>query len=282
MPIRKALVVLSGGQDSTTCLFMAKAQYSEVHAITFDYNQRHRIEIDAARKVAELAGIASHEVVELGPILKGRSPLTDPKQTLEQYTDFTSMDRIIGDRVELTFVPMRNTLFLTIAMNRAVVMEADALFTGVCQADNANYPDCRNIFIAALQEAFDESLGCDGPIIETPLMDLTKKDSIWEALRYQGCYAALGYSHTAYDGAYPPTGQDHATTLRAQGFLEATIPDPLVIRAWAEGKMLLPGTPNYSEWKPSILDINDFSGGGDIHTGLRHLENSIRSQLHDH
>lgn len=244
----KALVILSGGQDSTTCLFWAKTQYGIVHALTFDYGQRHRREIDAARKVAEMAGVASHEVLELGPVLKGRSPLTDPSQPLETYTDYKSMDKIIGDRVELTFVPMRNDLFLSLAANRAAVLEAWYMVAGVCQQDNANYPDCRQEFITVREQSINLALGLTGKpylSIVTPLMDLSKAQSIALAKTLPGCMDALAYSHTAYDGSYPPVGHDHASTLRAQGFVEAGEPDPLVVRAYREGLMDLPPTPNY-------------------------------------
>lgn len=240
----RALVVLSGGQDSTTCLFWAKQNFDEVHAVTFDYNQRHRREIDAARKVAELAQVASHEVVELGPILKGRSPLTNPAEELEQYESFAEMDKIIGDRVELTFVPMRNALFLTIAANRAVVLDCYDLVTGVCQEDNANYPDCREAFVDAQERTIGLALGVDFHI-HTPLMHLSKAASIRLAYSIPGAYDALAYSHTAYDGAYPPTGHDHATMLRAEGFRAAGVPDPLILRAVREGLMKLPDSANY-------------------------------------
>jgi 7-cyano-7-deazaguanine synthase len=244
----RALVVLSGGQDSTICLFWAKARYREVHAVTFDYNQRHRIEVEGARTVASLAGVASHEVVELGPILKGRSPLTNPAEELETYTDHASMELTIGDRVELTFVPMRNALFLTLAANRASCLNAGHIVTGVCQADNANYCDCRLIFINDQQNAINSALGTEATseyVIDTPLMDLGKAESIDLALRLEGCYTALAYSHTAYTGAYPPTTKDHASVLRAHGFEQAGVPDPLVVRAHWEGLMELPETANY-------------------------------------
>jgi len=248
----KILVVLSGGQDSTTCLFWAKQEYpkSEIHAVTFDYGQRHALEIQAAKAVAGIAKVVSHEIVEVGSILKGTSPLTDKSIELETYDNYTEMDKIIGTRVEKTFVPMRNTLFLTLAFNRAVVLGATRVVTGVCQQDNANYPDCRANFIAFLQDAMNEGLGYmrgGGTYIriDTPLMDLSKADSIRLARGIPGCYEALAFSHTAYDGKYPPTGQDHASTLRAQGFLEAGFPDPLVVRAVTEGLMELPATTNY-------------------------------------
>lgn len=244
-----ALVVLSGGQDSTTCLVWAKKYFDEVHAVTFDYNQRHAREIQAARDVAKLVGVASHSIVELGSILMGRSPLTNPDQPLEQYSDFKSMDRIIGNRIELTFVPMRNALFLTLAANRAVCLDIAHLVTGVCQADNANYPDCRGSFIAAMQLAIQEALGLPAPFnIHVPLLELPKEESItlmWNL----GGFELLAFTHTAYDGQYPPVGNDHATLLRAHGFEQACMPDPLVVRAWEEGWMPLPTTANYTNQK---------------------------------
>jgi 7-cyano-7-deazaguanine synthase len=248
MDRNKALVVLSGGQDSTTALFYAKMMYDEVHCLTFDYDQRHHIEIQAAKKIATMAGVRSHEIVILGPVLKGASPLTNSTEKLETYSDYAEMDGIIGERVELTFVPMRNALFLTLAANRAVVLGAATIVTGVCEADNANYPDCRGKFIMAQERAINEALGLTGLNaiqIITPLIKLTKARSIALAKTLPGCMEALAYSHTAYSGEYPPVTQDHATVLRAQGFLEACTPDPLIVRAHREGLMALPETANY-------------------------------------
>lgn len=248
--MKKALVVLSGGQDSTLCLAMAcqDPQFDEVMAVTFNYNQRHSRELDAARDIAYVLGV-NHEVVDVGPILQGTSPLTNQAEQLEQYQDFKSMDAIIGDRVEKTFVPMRNALFLTLAANRAVCLGATHIYTGVCEADNANYPDCRQSFVDAQQVAINQALGFmpedPGYIrICTPLMTMSKADSNAEFFgKYN--FSLLALTHTAYDGQYPPIGRDHATVLREQGFLEASLPDPLVIRAWEAGLMPLPVTPNY-------------------------------------
>lgn len=241
----KCLVVLSGGQDSTTCLFWAKAYFNEVHAITFDYGQRHQREIQAAVDVAKVAGVASHELVVLGPILKGTSPLTNRNELLETYADHHSMVGVIGDRVEKTFVPMRNALFLTLAANRAAVAGIEHLVTGVCESDNANYPDCRRSFIDAQRLAIAEALGTTFDI-HTPLMQLDKQKSI-QLARLMGdvAFTALAFTHTAYDGVYPPKGKDHASVLRAHGFEKAGVPDPLVVRAVAEGLMMLPTTENY-------------------------------------
>lgn len=249
---QKAMVVLSGGQDSTTCLAWAAKYFGEVHAVTFDYNQRHRREIQAAVDVAKLVGVASHEIITLGPILQGRSPLTDPEQPLEVYSDFDSMSKTIGDRVELTFVPMRNALFLTLAANRAICRDIHNLVTGVCQADGANYPDCRQVFIDAQQDTITTALGTDFSI-HTPLMNLSKARSI-DMMASLNQYELLAFTHTSYDGQYPPVGKDHATLLRAQGFLEADVPDPLVVRAWMEDLIDLPNTPNYQSIPVGLLD----------------------------
>lgn len=251
----KAVVVLSGGQDSTTCLYAAIANGLEVHAVTFDYGQRHRIEIEAARAVAKAAGVASHEVIELGGhILKGTSPLVNPDEELMQYVDHHSLP----GGLEKTFVPMRNQLFLTIAANRAYCIGAEILYTGVCQEDFGGYPDCRRDFIEVLEDACSEGTftgkeGAPGPLcIRTPLMYLTKKESVELALQLPGCYEALALTHTAYDGQYPPDGKDHASLLRAKGFEEAGVPDPLVLRAWYEGLMTLPATHNY---RATLVDV---------------------------
>lgn len=266
----KALVVLSGGQDSSTCLFWAIRKYGlgNVDAITFDYGQRHRIEVAAAIGVARLARVLSgHEIITLGPILVGSSPLTNKDEPLEKYLDFVSMDKVIGDRVEKTFVPMRNALFLTIAANRAAVRGATTIVTGVCQADGANYPDCRQTFIGSQEAAINAALGnipdmTSQPVgrgwisIATPLMDLSKADSIRLAMSLPGAYSALAYTHTAYDGQYPPTGNDHASILRAHGFEEVGLPDPLVLRAWKANEMELPRTSNYDQERISgALDL---------------------------
>lgn len=249
----RAMVVLSGGQDSTTCLGWALEKFREVHCVTFDYGQRHSIEIEAARKVVDYFGTQMgrwipHDIVEIGDIFAGFSPLTNKDEVLETYTNHDEMEGIIGDRVEKTFVPMRNAVFLMLAANRAAVAGCGALVTGVCQADNANYPDCRNSFIGSAEETINEALGTEssaGMAVCAPLMQLSKARSIELALTLPYTYQALAYSHTAYDGKYPPTGKDHASILRAHGFEEANVPDPLVIRAFREGLMELPETHNY-------------------------------------
>jgi len=269
----KVLVVLSGGQDSTTCLFWARERWDEVHALTVNYGQRHARELQAADVVARMAGVASHKIIDIGKVLVGRSPLVNETEPLEQYQDAAQMEQVIGNRVELTFVPMRNTMFLTIAANHALAVDAFDIVTGVCQADNANYPDCRADFLWRLEQAFNESLGlyvdspwefnermfwAGRPVLPTaggprvvrlfaPLMNLDKDRAIIHVLRHLpvDAWLALAFSHTAYDGTYPPSGADHATVLRAASFEKANVPDPLILRAHFEGLVPLPETTNY-------------------------------------
>lgn len=278
----KALVVLSGGQDSSTCAFWARENYSEVHAITFDYGQTHAIELQAAQNIGVLAGVTTHDFVRLGPILKSTSPLVNQQQSLETYNNFQEMDKIIGDRVEKTFVPMRNATFLVLAANRAVALGCETLVTGVCQADNANYPDCRQDFIHSMEVMIAGSLGM--PVgsfaIVTPLMNLSKAESIRLAQRTRLAlaYYALAFTHTAYDGKFPPTGRDHASILRAHGFEEAEVPDPLVIRAYLEGAMDLPATKNYSDPFSNAIVAR---GVMQVAQRLRHPMTVIRAELLD-
>ncbi len=227
MQARSALVILSGGQDSTTCLFWAKREFPTVHAITFDYGQRHLVEIGAARRVAKLAEVDSHEVISIPSVLKGSSPIVDSSQEVAQYE---SVDDLPGG-VEPTFVAARNILFLTIAANRAFCLNTQWLVIGTCQADFGGYPDCRRVFMDAMAAALTQGIYGENPkfSILTPLMDLTKKKSVEFASEIPGCLEALAYTHTCYKAEVlgQSCGKCHACLLRARGFEEAGIADPL-------------------------------------------------------
>ena len=257
---KSALVILSGGQDSTTCLFWAKNNFDEVHAITFDYGQRHVIEIDSARKVAEMADVASHKIIRIPGILESTSPLTSNTE-LDRYENAAAMEEAVGNRVEKTFVPMRNMLFFVIAMNRAVALGCRNLVTGICEEDNANYPDCTQDFKEAFEIAANTSLGtCSygNPVgfqwfsVLAPLINKSKAATVRMAYTLPGCWDALAYTHTSYDGKYPPTDKNHSNILRADGFEQAGLPDPLVMRAYAEGLMDLPATSNYDDVRQAV------------------------------
>jgi len=252
---KKVLIVFSGGQDSTTCLFLAKKLEYDIHTLTFDYGQRHKCEIEAANFIVGLAGVnpEQHEVVKLGDdILKSTSPLVSNAE-LEQYKDHHSLP----GGLEKTFVPMRNQLFLTIAANRAYALGISTIITGVCQEDSGGYPDCKQGFIDLFEKTTIRGTFTDGAFeVRTPLMYLSKAQTCRLAWITPGAYSALAFSHTGYDGVYPPTGKDHATLLRAKGFEEANLPDPLVLRAWYRGLMDVPNTVNYgSELIEKAMDF---------------------------
>lgn len=225
--MKTALVLFSGGQDSVVSLYWAKEHFSQVQAITFDYCQRHRIEIESAKTITKMARVP-HEVVTIGPLLKGASPLVNLVNDVGTYE---SADVLPGG-VEPTFVPGRNLLFLVLAANRAACFNNNYLVTGLCKEDFGGYFDCRQVFIDVMAKALSQGIhGTDDTFkIHTPLMNLTKRESVLMAKSFSGCMEALAFSHTCYNGVCPPCGKCHACLLRARGFTEAGIPDPLVER----------------------------------------------------
>ena len=224
----KALIVFSGGQDSTTCLYWAKSKWADIKTVTFDYGQKHKIELEAAKRICKLSG-TEFDLVTIPDILRSTSPLVDKDQALDKYD---SIDQF-ADGVQPTFVPGRNILFLIIAANIAVHHGAKHIVIGVCEADFAGYYDCRQEFINATQKSLNQGLfGQDeGLVIHTPLMDLTKAETVKLAAKLgQDCLTALAQSHTCYDGVFPPCGSCHACLLRERGFREAGVEDPLTLR----------------------------------------------------
>jgi len=217
----KALVVLSGGQDSTTCLYWALDRYGQgnVSAITFDYGQRHRIELDCARQVAALAGVpqACLPIDTFGAL--GGDALTDDAVAVRNDTDPDS-------GLPNTFVPGRNLVFLTFAAAWAWPRGIGNLVTGVAQTDYSGYPDCREATLDSLQETL--RLGMESDIVvHAPLMHLSKRETVLLA-EGLGALEAMALTHTCYNGERPPCGRCPACELRAKGFDEAGIADPLV------------------------------------------------------
>lgn len=213
----KALVVLSGGQDSTTCLYWALRRFQAVSSVTFDYGQRHRIEIDCARRIATAAGVDNVVLPFDTLAAMGGNSLTD--------TSIAVDDGNAGG-LPNSFVPGRNLLFLTLAAAHAWQQGIGHLVTGVAQTDYSGYPDCRQATIDALQTAL--RLGMESELqIHTPLMHLSKKETVLLAQEL-GALPALADSHTCYNGARPPCGECPACVLRARGFAEAGVADPLL------------------------------------------------------
>ena len=217
--ITSAIVVLSGGQDSTTCLFWATNEFDSVETVTFDYGQRHRIELEAAQKIAKLAGVKNTILpIDTFGILGGNS------LTGKEAVDESSQEGELPN----SFVPGRNLIFLTFAAAFAYQREIKDLVTGVCQTDYSGYPDCRQNTIEAIQLAIN--LGMESNVrIHTPLMWMTKSETVKFAEEV-GALEALAWSHTCYNGDVPPCGQCPACELRAKGFEEGGIPDPLLER----------------------------------------------------
>ncbi len=167
--MKKAVVVFSGGQDSTTCLVEAMTQYDEVHAITFDYGQRHKLEIEVAESLAKELGIAAHKVMDVGLL----NELAISSLTRD---DIPVSHELQDNGLPNSFVPGRNILFLTLAGIYAYQIGADSIITGVCETDFSGYPDCRDEFVKAMNNALVQ--GMDKPLkIHTPLMWLNKAET---------------------------------------------------------------------------------------------------------
>jgi len=215
----KSLVVLSGGQDSTTCLFWAKKNFLEVETITFDYGQRHKIELKAAIKISEIAKV-KNRVISINTFGElGGNALTG-----EEEVEATSEDGELPN----TFVPGRNLVFLTFAAAYAHQKGIQHIVTGVCQTDYSGYPDCRQNTIDALQVTIN--LGMESQVkIHTPLMWMTKAETVHLAKEVEAL-DAMAWSHTCYNGLIPPCEKCPACELRKKGFDDAGIEDPLIVR----------------------------------------------------
>ena len=221
----KVVVVLSGGQDSTTCLYWALDKFGKenVVSLTFDYGQRHRIELASAKQVAEIAGV-DNLVLPINTFSElGGNSLTG--DIAVETSDDIDSD---GEALPNTFVPGRNLIFLNFAGAYAYKLGAKHLVIGVAQTDYSGYPDCREPTIKAIETAL--CLGMEHDLsIHTPLMNLSKAQTI-ELAQELGAMPAMAYSHTCYNGAVPPCGECQACVLRAKGFAEAGIDNPLVTR----------------------------------------------------
>jgi 7-cyano-7-deazaguanine synthase len=191
--MNKAVVVFSGGQDSTTCLAYALRKYEEVHCITFDYGQRHSEEIDIARKLTERFDIP-HKILDVSLLTDlSVSSLTRANIPVQKY------ESTQGNTLPNTFVPGRNILFLTLASIYAYQISATTIITGVSETDFSGYPDCRGEFITALDKAI--SLGLNKNInIETPLLNLNKAET-WAMADYYGVLEIIkNETLTCYNG----------------------------------------------------------------------------------
>lgn len=213
----EAVILHSGGQDSTTCLVWAMKKFKKVRVISFDYGQRHKAELKAAKTIARKLEVP-HKTIEI-PILK--------KFTKNALTDKSVRIRAgRGGGLPSTFVDGRNQMFLTVAAIYAKQKGIPNLVTGVCQTDYSGYPDCREEFIKSLEKTL--RLGMEFPFkIHTPLMHLTKAETV-KLMQKLGGLDLLKYTMTCYEGVRPPCEKCPACNLRQKGFKEAGVKDPLL------------------------------------------------------
>jgi 7-cyano-7-deazaguanine synthase len=219
---KKAVVLYSGGLDSTTCMAIARAEGFEPYAMSFAYGQRHAVELDKARQYAPLIGAAAHQVVEINLREMGGSALTSDIEVPK--------GRDLDESIPVTYVPARNTIFLSFALGWAEVLDATDIYIGVNALDYSGYPDCRPEYIAAFETLANlaTKAGVEGGHyrIHTPLIDLTKAEIIRRGL-------ALGVDYALTHSCYDPdaTGRACGTCdscqLRLKGFAEAGCVDPV-------------------------------------------------------
>ena len=219
--LKKAVVLVSGGLDSATALAMARDRGYACYALSFDYGQRHRVELQAAARVAAASGAVEHKTISLDLGGIGGSALTDAAIAVpEQQT---------GDGIPVTYVPARNTVFLALALGWAEVLGAQNIFIGVNAVDYSGYPDCRPAFIAAFEKTANLATrsGVEGkPFhIHTPLIRLSKAEIIREGLRLGVDYAMTVSCYQA-DEQGRGCGRCDSCRLRREGFIAAGIPDP--------------------------------------------------------
>ncbi len=222
---RACLVVFSGGQDSTTCLHWALNTFTSVEGVFFDYGQRHKSEVLAAQAIAWRVKIPLRLFrLDFFRELKGNA-LTDSSIAISSETGPMGLPN--------TFVPGRNLVFLTHAAAYAYTKGIHDIVTGLCQTDYSGYPDCRIDTLKALQKSLHLGLGWPerhGVLrLIAPLMFKTKAESVRLAQKW-GAMDSLALSHTCYEGSVPPCGKCPACLLRAKGFSEAGMADPLLTR----------------------------------------------------
>jgi len=222
---KRAVVLASGGLDSTTVIAIAKQQGFEIYSLSFDYGQRHSFELRAAKRVAERMGVPKHLVLELDLTKFGASALTD-----DIAVPKSSDGNISTDKIPVTYVPARNTIFLSLAMAWAETLNASDIFIGVNALDYSGYPDCRPEYIKAFEYMANlaTKAAVEGGLklkIHTPLINLTKAQIIRKGIELGVDYAV---THSCYDPSSKglACGYCDSCILRKKGFREAGVKDP--------------------------------------------------------
>ncbi len=222
-----AVVLLSGGLDSATSLLIAREEGFDIHALSFDYGQRHSVELDCARRIAASSGARTHRVVKIDFPAAGSSALTDPALAVPK-------NALHREPIPVTYVPARNTIFLAYAVSWGEALSAFDIFIGANALDSSGYPDCRPEFLAAFERTANlgTRAGVEGAAfrIHAPLLLMTKAQIVTKA-------AALGLDFAATSSCYDPgargepCGSCDSCLLRAKGFAEAGLDDPRSARA---------------------------------------------------
>ncbi|WP_455048896.1 7-cyano-7-deazaguanine synthase QueC [Mitsuokella sp.] len=220
--MEKAVVLLSGGLDSCTCMAVAKSKGYDVYPISFNYHQRHSIELEGAKKIAKFYGVKKHLIIETNMEAIGGSALTD------EHIEVPDGD-VNRTTVPPTYVPARNLIFLSYAMGYAEVLSANHVYIGVNSVDYSGYPDCRPEFIQKFQALADYATTATAVkgqkiTIETPLQDLSKKDIV---LLGRKLGAPFQFTHSCYKGGEKACGVCDSCKLRLRGFAEAGVEDPI-------------------------------------------------------
>jgi 7-cyano-7-deazaguanine synthase len=216
----KAVVLLSGGLDSATVLAMANAQGYSTYALSFDYGQRHKVELDAARRVATSLGVAEHRVLNFDLTQWGGSALTDRNIPVPESPT---------SGIPVTYVPARNTIFLSLALAWAETLGAPNIFAGMNAVDYSGYPDCRPEYVAAFQAMarLATRAGIEGEAltIHTPIIHMSKADIVREGTRLGVDYAMTVSCYQA-DAEGRACGRCDSCRLRREGFMQAGVVDP--------------------------------------------------------
>lgn len=219
--MKKAVILLSGGLDSTTCLAFASSKGYECYALSFDYGQKHNSELNAAKKIAEQFNVKKHEIIKLPIGNLGGSALTDKDINIPEYNASGS--------IPVTYVPARNTIMLSIALGLSEIIEAESIFIGVSSVDYSGYPDCRPEYIKAFSDMANLATkkGVEGNKIniETPLINLSKADTIKLGVSLGVAYSDTVSCYKATDDGLA-CGKCDSCYLRKKGFTDGGIVDP--------------------------------------------------------
>lgn len=222
--MEKAVVLLSGGMDSAVCMAVAHSKGYQIYPISFNYHQRHSIELEGAKKIAGFYQVKKHLIIDTSMDQIGGSALTDKSIDVPNG----DADRVEND-VPDTYVPARNLIFLSYALGYAEVLGASHVYIGVNTVDYSGYPDCRPEFIARFQALADYATKATAVdqkkiVIETPLQELSKKEIVLLGTRLG---APLQFTHSCYKGGEKACGQCDSCKLRLRGFAEAGVEDPI-------------------------------------------------------